>query len=83
VQYRADARARGNGEEGVMTSEEKVKQVYPDAWYRIAGPRHGMIRAVDSTIILAESWRSRNERNLWKQAWVKIEASRKSAHKGE
>lgn len=52
-----------------MKAEEKVKHVYPDAWFRIAGPRDSMIRAGE--LILAETL-SRDRRERWQYAWEKI-----------
>lgn len=63
-----------------MTNEDKVKLVYPDAWFRIAGPRSAQIKILGSTVDLAAMF-SHDRRKLWKQAWLNVPENMK-AEKG-
>ena len=61
-----------------MGAEEKVKNIYPEAWYRIGGPHYRLIltSAKEDRRILAESWRGGGEKQLWAQAWRNIQAGK-------
>ena len=64
-----------------MRSEEKVKQVYPNAWYRIAGPTSAEIKTgepLQERIVIF--YGSRDSRKLWAEAWRRIEAAQKGSH---
>lgn len=69
-----------------MTNQEKVTQMYPEAWYRVYGPHSAMIWSSDddNRRVLASSKSSRNRRKLWSAAWavVRNEAIFKKAAEG-
>lgn len=57
-----------------MTNQEKVTQLYPEAWYRVSGPHSAMIwsSSADDRKVLAVSLSSRNKEKLWSAAWVAV-----------